>query len=224
MSSSVTTILQGAPAVTCVPKGKVERGIGYLKRSFLEGRQFTDLGDLNAQLDGWIASVANVREHGTLRCKPIDRYEHERQMLHARAAVAPYDTRQHEFRTVSTDSHISYNGLWYSVWPDPRLKMVTVRAEGEQIGAPFTVYGGGRVVAEHRIAPRGQVRVTLPEHEREIRRLSRATHMRRRARSAPKFHQLTQSEVDLTMTALPVVSVQGVSLQPYERLLMEANR
>jgi transposase len=28
-------------------KGKVERGVGYVKRSFLEGRSFTDLADLN---------------------------------------------------------------------------------------------------------------------------------------------------------------------------------
>ena len=162
--------------------------------------------------------VADVREHGTIRCKPIDRYEHERQLLQARCPASPYDTRQSEFRTVTTDSHISYNGVCYSVWPDPQLKVVTIRAEGEQQGARFTVYGKGRVVAEHHIAPRSQVRVTLPEHEREIRRLSRSSHQRRRPRGAPKFHQLIDNQPVHTMTALPAVSVQGVSLDRYERL------
>jgi transposase len=42
--------------VACPPywprvKGKVERGVGYIKTSFLEGRSFTDLADLNRQLE-----------------------------------------------------------------------------------------------------------------------------------------------------------------------------
>jgi transposase len=44
-------------------KGKVERGVGYLKTSFLEGRSFTDLEDLNRQLEHWLDTVANVRPH-----------------------------------------------------------------------------------------------------------------------------------------------------------------
>lgn len=45
-------------------KGKVERGVGYVKWSFLEGRSFVDLDDLNRQLEAWLAAVANVRVHG----------------------------------------------------------------------------------------------------------------------------------------------------------------
>jgi len=45
----------GFEVVACPPywlraKGKVERAVGYIKRSFLEGRSFTTLEDLNAQL------------------------------------------------------------------------------------------------------------------------------------------------------------------------------
>jgi transposase len=46
-------------------KGKVERSIGYLKDRFFCGRTFTDLPDMNLQLERWIREVANEREHAT---------------------------------------------------------------------------------------------------------------------------------------------------------------
>lgn len=42
-------------------KGKVERQIHYLRYSFFEARRFSSLEDLNAQLAGWIETVAHVR-------------------------------------------------------------------------------------------------------------------------------------------------------------------
>ena len=56
-------------------KGKVERPIRYLRESFLYGRTFCSDADLNAQLDHWLATVANVRTHGTTGEVPTDRFE-----------------------------------------------------------------------------------------------------------------------------------------------------
>jgi transposase len=42
-------------------KGKVERQIRYLRHSFFDARPFRSLDDLNAQLAGWIATVAHAR-------------------------------------------------------------------------------------------------------------------------------------------------------------------
>jgi transposase len=49
-------------------KGKIESGVKYIRRNFLcglQGREPTSLGDLNAQLREWVATVANQRVHGT---------------------------------------------------------------------------------------------------------------------------------------------------------------
>ncbi len=46
-------------------KGKVERPFSYIRQDFFLGRTFRNLDDLNAQLDDWLATVANVRLHGT---------------------------------------------------------------------------------------------------------------------------------------------------------------
>ena len=46
-------------------KGKVERPFSYIRQDFFLGRSFRNLDDLNEQLRDWLASVANVRLHGT---------------------------------------------------------------------------------------------------------------------------------------------------------------
>ena len=55
-------------------KGKVERPIHYLRDNFLYGRTFLGDGDLDDQCARWVRDVANVRVHGTLRERPVDRW------------------------------------------------------------------------------------------------------------------------------------------------------
>ncbi len=59
-------------------KGKVERSIGYVRDRFFCGRTFTDLADLNHQLEVWLAGVANAREHRTTGERPCDRLLREK--------------------------------------------------------------------------------------------------------------------------------------------------
>lgn len=70
-------------------KGKVERPIRYLRESFFYGRTFMSDDDLNAQALHWLETEANVRNHGTLKERPVDRFERERSLLEPLAA-RPY--------------------------------------------------------------------------------------------------------------------------------------
>ena len=92
-------------------KGKVEHGVGYVKTSFLEGRTFTDLDDLNRQLEHWLDNVANVRVHGTTGVRPVDRHQEELEQLRSAAALPTYDTRPVEIRRVAPDCHFSFAGV-----------------------------------------------------------------------------------------------------------------
>lgn len=72
--------------VLCQPghgneKGKVERGIQYLRSSFLDGRQITDWARANDELRKWLSEVANVRAHAVTRRRPVDRFEEEKAKL-----------------------------------------------------------------------------------------------------------------------------------------------
>ncbi len=70
-------------------KGKVERPVRYVRSSFFYGRTFTSDSDLNHQARHWLETVANVRIHGTLKERPLDRLERERGSL-SPLALRPY--------------------------------------------------------------------------------------------------------------------------------------
>jgi len=71
-------------------KGKVERPIRYLRERFLYGRDFAGDGDLNAQLERWLETVANRRTHGTTGEPPILRFERDERALLLPLAERPY--------------------------------------------------------------------------------------------------------------------------------------
>ena len=191
-------------------KGKVERGVGYIKQSFLTGRYFTDLTDLNHQLDQWIDTEANVRIHGTTKERPIDRYREELPHLGISTAVPNWDTRPVEIRRVPSDCHISYEGVLYSVDPAAVGTTVVVRADGENVGDTFSVYQDGDLVALHRRAPKGSRPVMLPEHTAAIRKITRGEGLRSTGRRKKRYVQQTE----------PVV--QHYPLSIYEHLAAQA--
>lgn len=71
-------------------KGKVERPISYVRQSFLYGREFAGDADLNAQALHWLATVANVRIHGTTKEQPLLRFERDERALLKALAPRPY--------------------------------------------------------------------------------------------------------------------------------------
>jgi len=61
------TVILPAKPYTPRHKGKVERGIGYVKDNALKGRRFSSLAEQNRHLLDWEAHVADTRIHGTTR-------------------------------------------------------------------------------------------------------------------------------------------------------------
>jgi transposase len=71
-------------------KGKVERPIRYVRQSFLYGRAFAGDADLHAQALHWLATVANVRVHGTTHEPPATRFERDERAALLPLAAQPY--------------------------------------------------------------------------------------------------------------------------------------
>jgi transposase len=71
-------------------KGKVERPISYVRRSFVYGREFLGDSDLNARALRWLETVANVRDHRTTREQPIVRLERDERAVLRSLAARPY--------------------------------------------------------------------------------------------------------------------------------------
>jgi transposase len=96
-------------------KGKIERGVGYVKHNFWPSAQFVDIEDLNRQGMHWAASVADVRVHGTTHERPLDRLVIERGRLAAVPGRSRLTVFLREERKVGRDGFVRYAGAWYGV-------------------------------------------------------------------------------------------------------------
>ena len=56
-------------------KGRVESGVGYVKKNFLAGLNIPDFNVLKPSVIHWLDSVANVRVHGETGKRPVDRLQ-----------------------------------------------------------------------------------------------------------------------------------------------------
>jgi hypothetical protein len=142
-------------------KGKVERSVSYLRDSFLNGRTFAGLDDLNAQGRHWLGSVANVRMHGTTKARPCERLLEE--TLTPCAGLNPYQVAHSTARTVGVEALVRYEKSDYSVparWVGTR---VTVDA-GDNV---IVIRAKDLIVAEHRVATAAGQRIETPAHVRE---------------------------------------------------------
>ena len=97
-------------------KGKVERPFSYIRQDFFLGRSFRNLDDLNGQLDDWLATVANVRLHGTTQRIVSEAFAAEQPELQ-KLPTFPFDALLKLERRVSHDGLVSIGGNYYSV-PD----------------------------------------------------------------------------------------------------------
>jgi hypothetical protein len=71
-------------------KGRVEKGVHYVKQNFLAGLQLASLEAINAAARRWLDEVANVRVHGETHQTPQDLFVSEQPSLQL-LTVNPYE-------------------------------------------------------------------------------------------------------------------------------------
>ena len=104
----------------CLPrmprhKGKVERGIQYVKSSLLADHHFADVVAGNAAARQWVNEVAGKRVHGTLRVQPLERFLAQEQPALRPLPAAPFDDVSYRTQTLPADCHVSMDQAFYSV-------------------------------------------------------------------------------------------------------------
>jgi len=124
-------------------KGKVERPFSYIRQDFFLARTFRNLDDLNTQLDDWLATIANVRVHGTTQRIVAEAFAAEQPELQALPATL-FDALLKLERRVSHDGLVSIGGNYYSV-PDRTRRIVEVH----QLPDVIRILDEGRLVAVH---------------------------------------------------------------------------
>jgi transposase len=140
-------------------KGIVEAGVKYVKRNFLPLRAFRDLADLNAQARRWVTEEAGVRIHGTMRERPLERFDVERALLRALPPIAPDLGTWHRV-VVHRDCHVQFDRRLYSV----PFALVGKRLWLRATDVAVAIYEDYRLVATHPRARRLGERMTVTAH------------------------------------------------------------
>ncbi|MBE7457302.1 MAG: IS21 family transposase [Planctomycetia bacterium] len=99
-------------------KGKIERGIGYVKNNALKGRTFESLADQNRHLREGEQTVADTRIHGTTRRQVGQVFQSVE-----RTALQPlppdlFPSFTESRRKVNRDGHVEVARAYYSVPPE----------------------------------------------------------------------------------------------------------
>jgi transposase len=153
-------------------KGKVERGIRYLRGNFLLGLDVAalTLGELNSAVLYWLRDIADVRVHGTIHERPADRWPTEQTALQPLGDRPPYDTSYQCQRLVSREGWVAYRRARYALDPLLAGHVVLVK-EGED--QRVRIVAGDRLVADHPLARAPGQLVSTPDHLVAVRALSR---------------------------------------------------
>jgi transposase len=112
---------RGLTAKACRPrrartKGKIERGVGYVKHNALAGRSFASFADLGRHLATWQLEVADQRIHGTTRERPAACFERDERAVLRPLPKRPFPVRtRRSKRRVSADCFVDIDTIRYSV-------------------------------------------------------------------------------------------------------------
>ena len=114
-------------------KGKIERGVGYVKGNALKGRVFASLEEENQHLLHWEETVADTRVHGTTRQQVGRRFAEVE-----RAALLPLPPGRFPCfaegrRIVHRDGHVEVAKAYYSVPPEYLGHEVWARWDGHVV-------------------------------------------------------------------------------------------
>lgn len=188
-------VVDPTPPRSPAKKGKCERTVQYVKRSFFLPRGEMDAERARRDLALWAREVAGLRVHGTTGRRPAELFAEVE-----RGALAPlpqqrFDPVVWKQAKVHRDSHVVFRRELYSVpW----------RLVGQQVWLRVTRSGvrvelGGEVVARHaRTTPGGRATHEghLPDRRSELRHRSRRYWEERAAAIGPEVADFVAAVFD----------------------------
>jgi len=114
-------------------KGKIERGIGYVKDNGLKGRTFNSLQEQNRYLLDWEARIADTRIHGTTRKQVGKLFREQEQSSLLCLPAGRFPCFQEAKRRVHRDGYIEVQKAYYAVDPEYTGREVWARWDGHLV-------------------------------------------------------------------------------------------
>jgi hypothetical protein len=155
-------------------KGRVESGVGYVKKNFLRGLELTELGAIQAAAQVWLDTIANVRIHGETHQRPVDLFAQERPHLQP-LNEHRYDIARTATTIASSQFRITLDTNRYSVPCAYAHRRLTVKAYPDRV----CIYFDTELIARHQRSYSRHQDIEDPEHAKGlILRRSRAREQR----------------------------------------------
>jgi transposase len=158
----------GFAITACTPgrgneKGRVENGIGYVKKNLLAGLELPEFAALQPAAQLWVDTVANARLHSATHERPIDRFVQERPKLRPLAA-AGFDLGRVLNVRASRQFRVPFEANAYSVPARYAGERLLLKVYPDRV----CLYHRDQLVARH---PRSFDRhqdIEDPDHAREL--------------------------------------------------------
>jgi hypothetical protein len=132
-------------------KPVVERMMPYVRDSFWSGRQFNSFDQIVKGAAVWCLEVAGVRQHRTLRARPVDVFELEREAMGELPSIA-FETVEWFLVTVGRDIHFNCDGATYSApW-----KLAGRQLRARQSEHAVELFDGQQLVKLHPRVEKGE--------------------------------------------------------------------
>lgn len=156
-------------------KGRVERAIRYIRTAFFEGRTYTDIDDLNAQADAWVAGAASQRRcPEDTKLTVQEAFEEEMPHLMALPATA-FECDELRAVSASKTPYVRFDLNDYSIPHTHVQRSLTVSADLSEV----RILDGQQVLATHpRCWGKGQ-QIEVDAHLEELVRHKRAARAHR---------------------------------------------
>jgi hypothetical protein len=144
-------------------KGRVENGVGYVKKNFLNGLTLGDFSTLQPAVRRWLDEIANVRQHGETRQRPVDRFADEKAVL-SRITVPAFDIGQIHSLRACNQFRVRLETNRYSVPADYAGQPVILKAYPDRL----CIYHHEQLIARHTRSYDRHQDFELPDHPREL--------------------------------------------------------
>jgi transposase len=125
-------------------KGRVESGVGYVKKNLLNGLEICDFNILNPAARVWLETIANVCIHGETHKRPVDLFAEEQPRLQP-GPVHPYDIATILSVRTSSRFRVNYETNRYSVPAQYASTALTCKVYPDRL----CIYHQDKLVARH---------------------------------------------------------------------------
>ena len=191
-------------------KGRVESGVGYVKKNFLNGLALTRFEALAPAIRDWMDSIANVRTHGETRKRPCDLLAEDRQAMH-RMNPNHYDIARIESVRSTKLFRIAFEANRYSV----PAEYASCRLQLKIYPDRLCIYTEEKLIARHIRSFERHRDIEDPDHPKALlaqRRSAREQQLYQRfialsPKAADYYQQMAQKRANVAVHLRKIVAL-----------------